>query len=58
MKSQVALSGSSVGLAAVLRLDTTVGFLQDREETIDLAPIVPAGNTGYIWRKIFNRRCI
>jgi|GEM_PF-3823246 len=57
MKSQVALSGSSVGLAAVLRLDTTVGFLQDREETIDLMPIVPIGNSGYIWRRVFNRRC-
>jgi hypothetical protein len=56
MKSPVALSGSSVGLAAVMRLDTTVGFLQDREETIDLAPIVPVGNCGYIWRKIFHRR--
>ena len=57
MKSQVALSGSSVGLAAVLRLDTSVGFLQDREETIDLMPIVPIGNSGYIWRRVFNRRC-
>ena len=57
MKSQVALSGSSAGLAAVMHLDTTVGFLQDREETIDLAPIVPIGNSGYIWRRIFHRRC-
>ena len=57
MKSPVALSGSSVGLAAVMRLDNTVGFLQDREETIDIAPIVPIGNSGYIWRKAFHRRC-
>ena len=57
MKSQVALSGSSAGLAAVMRLDTTVGFLQAREETIDLAPIVPIGNSGYVWRRIFHRRC-
>ena len=57
MKSQVALSGSSSGLAAVMHLDTTVGFLQDREETIDLAPFVPVDNSGYVWRKIFNRRC-
>ena len=57
MKSQVALSGSSVGLAAVLRLDTSVGFLQDREETIDMAPMVPLNNSGYIWRRVFHRRC-
>ena len=57
MKSPAALSGSSVGLAAVMRLDSAVGFLQDREETIDLAPIVPIGNSGYIWRRVFHRRC-
>ncbi|MBI5239325.1 MAG: hypothetical protein HY926_02550 [Elusimicrobia bacterium] len=57
MKSQVALSGSSAGLAAVMRLDTTVGFLQDREETIDVAPIVPVGSSAYVWRTIFHRRC-
>ena len=57
MKSQVALSGSSAGLAVVMNLDTTVGFLQDRQETIDLAPIIPLGNSGYVWRKIFHRKC-
>ncbi|MDD5628586.1 MAG: hypothetical protein PHU21_05950 [Elusimicrobia bacterium] len=57
MKSPVALSGSSVGLAAMMRLDSAVGFLQDREETIDLAPIVPIGKSGYIWRTVFHRRC-
>ena len=57
MKSQAALSGSSVGLAAVMRLDTTVGFLADREETVDVAPIVRVGSDGYVWRRIFHRRC-
>jgi hypothetical protein len=40
-----------------MHLNTAVGFLQDREETIDLAPFVPVDNSGYVWRKIFNRRC-
>ena len=58
MKSHVVLSGSSAGLAAVMQLDTTVGFLKDREESIDLAPIVPVSNLGYVWRKVFlSRRC-
>ena len=56
MKSHVVLSGSSVGLAAVMHLDTTVGFLQDREETIALSPMLPVSNLGYVWRKVFNRR--
>jgi hypothetical protein len=57
MKSHVLLSGSPAGLAAAIQLDTTVGFLSDREEKIDLAPLVPVSKSGYVWRTIFNRRC-
>jgi len=57
MKSHVVLSGSSSGLAAVTHLDTTVGFLLNREETIDLSPLIPISNDGYVWRKVFHRRC-
>jgi len=57
MKSHVVLSGSSAGLAAVMRLDTTVGFLQHREETIDLSPLIAVCNSGYVWRRVFHRRC-
>ena len=58
MKTHAVLSGSSTGLAAIMHLDTTVGFLQDREETVDLAPIYRAADSGYVWRRVFHRRCI
>jgi len=57
MKSHAALSGSSAGLAAVIKMDTTVGFLLNRQETIDLYPLIPVSNSGYVWRKVFHRRC-
>jgi hypothetical protein len=57
MKSHTALSGSSSGLAAITRLDTTVGFLLNRQEIIDLEPHVGLGSPGYVWRRVFQRRC-
>ncbi|MDD5658309.1 MAG: hypothetical protein PHF00_13740 [Elusimicrobia bacterium] len=57
MKRNTALSGSSSGLAAILGLDTAVGFLLDREQTIDLSPLVAVSNRGYVWRKVYHRRC-
>ncbi len=55
MKSHAVL-GSSRGLAAIIQVGTTVGFLDERHEVIDLAPIVPASNSGYVWRRVFQRR--
>ena len=57
MKSEAALSGSSLGLATLMRLDTAACFLQDREETIDMAPLAPVSHSGYVWRKVYHRRC-
>lgn len=56
MKSHAILGGSPRGLAAIIQVGSTVGFLDDRQEVIDLAPIVPAVNAGYVWRRVFHRR--
>lgn len=56
MKTHVLLNGSSAGLAVVINVDTTVGFLSDRQEVINLSPIVPRINSGYVWRRVFQRR--
>lgn len=53
MKSHPMLRGSGPGLAAIIQVDTTVGFLIDRQQVIDLAPIFPASKTGYVWKRIF-----
>jgi len=53
MKNQALVRGSSAGLAAVIQIDTTVGFLTDREQAVNLAPIGPASNAGYVWRRVF-----
>ena len=58
MKRHAALSGSSSGLATVMRLDTAVGFLLNRAQTIDLAPLITVSNAGYVWRRVFHRRCV
>ena len=55
MKSHQLLRGSSEGLAAVLQVDTTIGFLMDRQQGIDLAPAGPA-NSGYVWKRVFLRK--
>jgi len=47
------LRGSSAGLAAIIQIDTTVGFLLDRQEVIDLARVSPAADKGYVWRRVF-----
>lgn len=36
--------------------DTTVNFLSDRQQVIDLSPILPASNAGYVWSRVFQRR--
>jgi hypothetical protein len=54
MKSTAMLNGSSVGLAAIIQVDTTVNFLSSRQEVIDLAPVTSGG--AYVWRRVFQRR--
>lgn len=49
------LRGSGAGLAAVIRIDTTVGFLLDRQEVINLSPMPPASSAGYVWKRVFLR---
>ncbi len=55
MKNHQLLRGSGAGLGAVMQVDTTVSFLLDRQNVIDLAPAGPATNAGYIWRRVFLR---
>lgn len=57
MKANAMLRGSTAGLSAVIRVDTTVSFLADRQQTIDVAPLRQASNNlGYVWKRIFSRR--
>jgi hypothetical protein len=56
MKTHAMLNGSSAGLAAIIDVDTTVGFLSDRQRVINLSPIMPQVNAGYVWRRVFQRR--
>ena len=53
MKSNALLRGSGAGLAAIIKVDTQVGFLTDRKEAIDLSPVAPSQNGGYVWKRIF-----
>ena len=53
MKSHAMLKGSAPGLAAIIQVDTTVGFLLDRQQVINLSPILPVSNTGYVWKRVF-----
>ena len=55
MKSHPLLRGSGAGLAAVIHVGATVGFLTERQQVIDLSPIVPASNAGYVWKRVFLR---
>lgn len=55
MKSHVILNGSSAGLAAMIQVDSTVSFLLDRQQGINLVPMYPASNTGYVWKRVFLR---
>ena len=57
MKTHATLCGSSAGLAAVMQLDSALGFLRDREETVPLAPMAQVPDGGYVWRTGYHRRC-
>ena len=54
MKSHSLLRGSGAGVAAIIQVDTTVSFLLDRQEVINLSPM-PASNAGYVWKRVFLR---
>ena len=53
MKNHGMLRGSGPGLAAVIQMDASVGFLLDRQEALDMEPILPASHKAYIWRRVF-----
>lgn len=55
MKSHGMVRGSGAGLAAIIQVDTTVSFLADRQQIIDLARVAPAGDTSYVWKRVFLR---
>jgi hypothetical protein len=55
MKNNAWLRGSGTGLAAIIRVDTKIGFLCDRQEGIDLAPAGPDQHPSYVWKRVFLR---
>ena len=53
MKSNSFLSGSTVAMAAMAKLDTTVSFLVDRRQTVAVSPVGKINSPGYVWRRVF-----
>ena len=53
MKNHGMVNGSSAGLAAVIQAENAASFLLDRQQAIDLVPIHPAANGGYVWKRVF-----
>lgn len=53
MKNNAFVNGSSVALAAIAKLNTTVGFLVDRREAVSLSTVGKAANPAYVWRRVF-----
>ena len=53
MKSNSFLSGSTVAMAAMAKLDTTVSFLVDRRQTVAVSPVGKISSPGYVWRRVF-----
>jgi len=45
--------GSSAATAVLAKLDTTVAFLVDRKQAVDLAPAGRRAGSAYVWRRIF-----
>lgn len=39
-----------------LKVDTTVGFLQDRQQVVNLSPLAHESSLGYVWRRVFLRK--
>ena len=53
IKNAAYLSGSSVAMAALTKLDTTVSFLVDRRQTVAVSPVGKISSPGYVWRRVF-----
>ena len=53
IKNTSFLSGSSVAMSALMKLDTTVSFLLDRRQTVAVSPVGKINTPGYVWRRIF-----
>lgn len=53
MKNTSFLNGSSVAMAALTKLDTTVSFLVDRRQTVAVSPVGKISSPGYVWRRVF-----
>ncbi len=53
MKNTSFLYGSSVAMAALTKLDTTVSFLLDRRQTVAVSPVGRVSSLGYVWRRVF-----
>lgn len=56
MKANSMLRGSSSGLGAVIRVDTSVNFLAERQQGIGVEPLRPSSSLGYVWKRIFTRK--
>jgi hypothetical protein len=56
MKNHNLVNGSSAGLAALIQVDTTVSFLSERQQGINLVPLMPMETGGYVWKRVFLRR--
>lgn len=52
-KNATFLSGSSIAMAALAKLDTTVSFLLDRRQIMAVSPVGKTISPGYVWRRIF-----
>ncbi len=53
MKNTSFLSGSTVAMSALMKLDTTVSFLLDRRQTVAVSPVGKISTPGYVWRRVF-----
>ena len=55
MKNHIMINGSSDALAAIIHVNTTIGFLAQRQHVINLAPLAQTSNSGYVWKRVFQR---
>lgn len=55
MKNHAMINGSSAGLAILMQADSAVSFLLERQQVINLVPMMPASKTGYVWKRVFLR---
>ena len=53
MKNTSFLNGSTVAMAALTKLDTTVSFLLDRRQSVAVSPVGKISTPGYVWRRVF-----